>query len=228
MTKDDIIIVCGDFGLWHNRPEEDKWLDWLNDRNFTLVFVVGNHECFARLYSDEFEIVDFCGGKAHRIRETVYHLMRGHVFTFEGKRFFAFGGAKSYDIADGILDRDDFDSVEAFEETLQEWRRQQKIYRINHVNWWKEELPTQEELDFGMQTLLKHDFKVDFVITHCLPQMVASVLLCGGSSDILTMYFNGLLNNGLKFDFWFCGHYHMDCKIMGKFQVLYEQIVRIL
>ncbi len=134
--------------------------------------------------------------------------MRGYVFTFEGKKFFAFGGAKSQDIKDGILDRNDFDSTESFEETLQEWRRQGKIYRINHVDWWEEELPTQEELDFGIQTLLKHDFKVDFVITHCLPQTVASVLLCGGNSDILTMYFNRLLNNGLIFDSCLFGHYH--------------------
>ncbi len=21
MTKEDIVIVCGDFGLWHNRPD---------------------------------------------------------------------------------------------------------------------------------------------------------------------------------------------------------------
>lgn len=43
LTKSDYVIVCGDFGLvWDNSPEEKKWQQWLDDRNFTTLFVVGN------------------------------------------------------------------------------------------------------------------------------------------------------------------------------------------
>lgn len=80
MTRDDYVIVCGDFGVWHPDNTEKWWFRWLSEKNFTLLFVDGNHENFDRLYSDEFEIVDFHGGKAHRICENVYHLMRGYVF----------------------------------------------------------------------------------------------------------------------------------------------------
>ena len=110
MTKKDIVIVCGDFGaVWDAgmSPTEKYWLDWLDEKPFTTVFVDGNHENFDRLNS-EFETVDFHGGKAHKINESVYHLMRGEIFDFEGKSFFVFGGASSHDIDDGILSRKDF------------------------------------------------------------------------------------------------------------------------
>ena len=47
------------------------------------------------------------GGKVHRIRPHVLHLMRGQIYELEGYRFFTMGGAKSHDIEDGILEPDD-------------------------------------------------------------------------------------------------------------------------
>ena len=36
MTKDDYVIICGDFGLvWNNDKEDMWWRSWLNDRPFT-------------------------------------------------------------------------------------------------------------------------------------------------------------------------------------------------
>ena len=55
MTKEDYVIICGDFGGVWNRFEENKhekhWMDWLEDRPFTTLFCEGNHENFDRLYS---------------------------------------------------------------------------------------------------------------------------------------------------------------------------------
>ena len=44
--------------------------------------------------------------------------------------------------------------------------------------------------------------------------------------DKLTMYFEDL-SQRLTFKNWFFGHYHDDRKIMSKFILLYDQIVRI-
>ena len=110
MTKDDFVIVCGDFGgIWYDNKYERHWLKWLSEKPFTILYVDGNHENFDRLYSEEFEVVDFHGGKAHKLNDSVYHLMRGEIFDFEGKKFLAFGGSRSHDIDDGILDS--FDSI---------------------------------------------------------------------------------------------------------------------
>lgn len=46
MTKDDYVIICGDFGgVWNGSPHEDQMLDKLENLPFTLLFVDGNHEC---------------------------------------------------------------------------------------------------------------------------------------------------------------------------------------
>lgn len=226
MTKDDIVIVCGDFGIWHDNKTERYWLKWLDEKPFTTVFVDGNHENFDRLYGGEFQIVDFHGGKAHKIREHIYHLMRGYVFDFEGKKFFAFGGASSHDVRDGILDRDDFDSDEEFRDTVKEWYRLDKWFRVNHVSWWKQEMPDEDELAFGLQTLIKNDNRVDYVVSHCCPQEIAS-FMGFHTPDRLTQWFN-MVAHTVSFDRWYFGHYHDNRQIMGKFILLYDRIERIL
>lgn len=226
MTRDDIVIVCGDFGLWNDNNEERYWFKWLSEKNFTVAFVDGNHENFDRLYSDEFPVVDFHGGKAHKIRDNIYHLMRGYVFEFDGKKFFCFGGASSHDISDGILDRADFDSDEEFMATVKDWYKRWKMFRINHISWWKQELPTEDELTFGLQTLTKNGNKVDYIISHCCPQEIAS--FCGfWEPDVLTQWFN-MVAHTVQFDKWYFGHYHDNRQIMSKFILLYEKIERVI
>ncbi len=226
MTHDDIVIVCGDFGIWHDNGEERYWLKWLNDKPFTTVFVDGNHENFDRLYSDEFPVVDFHGGKAHKIREHIFHLMRGYVFELGGKKFFAFGGASSHDIQDGILDPADFPDMDSFKKTARRWAAYGKTFRINHVSWWKQEMPSEDELAFGLQTLIRNNNKVDYIVSHCCPQEVA--FLCGfRDADRLTAWFN-VVAHSVQFDKGFFGHYHDNCQLMGKFVMLYEKIERVI
>lgn len=226
MTRDDIMIVCGDFGIWHNDSEERHNLKWLDGKPFTTVFVDGNHENFDRLYSDEFPVVEFHGGKAHRIMPNIYHLMRGEMFTFDGKRFFCFGGASSHDIRDGILDPDDFESVDAFYAVYKQWSFMNRMFRVNHLSWWKQELPTQEELDHGWKTLEDNNFETDFIVSHCCPQEVASVLGFR-ESDNLTSWFNEVAHK-TKFEKWHFGHYHDETKVYGKFVLHYTDIERIV
>lgn len=76
LTDKDFIIVCGDFGIWNDSDGyETMKLNMLSKIKPMVVFVDGNHENFDRLYSDEFETVDFCGGKAQKIRDNIYHLL---------------------------------------------------------------------------------------------------------------------------------------------------------
>lgn len=50
LTKEDYLIIVGDFGLvWHDTKEEQYWTKWLSTRNFTTLFIDGNHENFDRL-----------------------------------------------------------------------------------------------------------------------------------------------------------------------------------
>lgn len=228
LTRDDTVIVCGDFGIWHDTKEERYLLDWLNKKKFTTCFVDGNHENFDRLYSDEFEVVDFHGGKAHKIRKNIYHLMRGYIFEFDGKKFFAFGGASSHDISDGILEPNDFSSPAELRKKFNDMRYAGKMVRVNHQSWWKQEMPSQEEMLFGLKTLEANDDKVDYIITHCCPQEIASYFSHGVyQADTLTEYFNTVAHD-TQFDKWYFGHYHDNQQIFGKFVMLYDKIERIL
>ena len=63
LTKDDYVIICGDFGgIWDSnreRVEESKQekygLKWLENKPFTTLFVPGNHENYDRLTGIEDE-----------------------------------------------------------------------------------------------------------------------------------------------------------------------------
>ena len=145
MTKDDYVIVCGDFGgVWNKDEESSKetmLLDWLDCKSFTTLFVDGNHENFDRL--NAYPVEEWYGGKVHKIRSSVIHLMRGQIYEMEGKKIFTFGGANSHDISGGILELEDPDYQRKREELDQGY----KPYRINHLSWWKEELPSEEEME---------------------------------------------------------------------------------
>ena len=129
MTKGDYMIVCGDFGcVWNGDKSDDTQLDRLEALPFTVLFVDGNHENFDAL--NKYPVEEWRGGKAHKIRPQVIHLIRGQVLELQGRSFFTMGGAQSYDIADGILDTDSLD----FYERCDSLRRNRGQFRINHIS----------------------------------------------------------------------------------------------
>ena len=103
-----------------------------------------------------------------------------------------------------------------------------EMLRINHVSWWKQELPNPDEMERGVKNLKTVDYKVDFVISHALPQQIVSCIYRGSKPDAITDYFNELLNDGLDFQQWYAGHYHFEDRLFGKYNVLYHSIIRIV
>jgi predicted phosphodiesterase len=223
MTKDDYVIICGDFGLVWSQTEsktEKYWLDWLENKPFTTLFVDGNHENFDRLYN--YPVDTWHGGKVHKIRPSVIHLMRGEVFDLQGKTFFAFGGASSHDIRDGILEPTEVDKIKAWQ------KDRMKLFRVNHVSWWEQELPSDEELTNGLENLKAHNNTVDFIITHS-PSTSCMLLLGMGlyTPDKLTNYLEEIRAT-VNYKYWFFGHMHDNKQINRQDGLLYEQIVRIV
>ena len=225
MTKDDYVIICGDFGGVWNKDEESKTetmiLDWLDCKSFTTLFVSGNHENFDRLMT--YPVEEWHGGKIQKIRPSVIHLMRGQIYELEGKKIFTFGGASSHDIDGGILELDDPD----FKKKKKELDRGWKPYRINHLSWWKEELPSEEEMEEGRINLKKHNNAVDFIVTHCASSSTVALLSHGMyKPDMLTDYLEEIRQT-MKFKKWFFGHYHDNRNVNAEEILLWEQIIRI-
>ena len=213
------IIVCGDFGgIWNNSKTEKYWLDWLENKKFTLLFADGNHENFDLL--NAFPVTEWNGGKVHIIRKNIIHLMRGQVFTIEGIRFFTFGGGQSHDIQAGILNRSD----PYFADKKKKLDRERALYRIDHETWWKEELPSEEEMAEGLSNLEKVDNRVDAVISHSAPSSIVDIFSRGlYEHDILTDYLEKIKER-ISFNAWFFGHYHESLKIGRKYVMLYEYV----
>ena len=193
MTKDDTVIITGDCGgVWFGDSRDDETLDWLERLPFTLVFVCGNHENYDAL--ERYPVAEWHGGKVHRVCPHVLHLMRGQVYELEGYRFFTMGGAKSHDTD----------------------------HRINHLSWWQQELPSDEEYCEALQNLERCDWQVDYIITHCAPTSIAHM-----ESDRLTDFLQDVQER-TDFRYWLFGHYHDNRMIDTKHILLWEQIVQIL
>lgn len=222
MTKDDYVIICGDFGgVWSADKDDDYWLDWLESKSFTTLFVDGNHENFDKLYS--YPVKEWNGGRVHVIREHVLHLKRGYVFDICGKKIFTFGGAASHDISDGVLETSDPD----FKKKKRWLDRIGGMYRIKNVSWWPQEMPSEGEYYNALSNLNVANWNVDYVISHCAPTGVQKVINDAFGGDELTDFLDKI-SKDLEFKCWFCGHYHKDIDIGQNYMVLYRDVVRIV
>lgn len=221
MSRKDYVIVCGDFGIWDESKESLDWLDWLDGKPFTTLFIDGNHENFDLL--NRFPISQWQGGCVHQVREHILHLMRGQVFEIDGISFFTMGGGMSHDIRSGILEPDDPEFH--WKKHLLDISKAQ--YRINHVSWWREEMPNESEYVTALRNLSKAEWKVDCILTHCAPDSIISRLSPRYRPDHLTGFLE-MVKDKCTFDYWLFGHYHDNLVIDEHFILLWERMVQLI
>ena len=198
MTKSDYVIIAGDFGvIWDNSKEQEYYLKWLDNKNFTTLFIDGNHENFDIL--NTYPVTEWNGGKVHQINDSIYHLMRGQVFTIDDQKIFTFGGAESID----------------------------KHHRKEFISWWRQEIPDLEEFNEGMTNLQRHNMNVDIIISHSAPKEI--ILQLNLDEEKINDPTSTMLNQFkevVSFKHWYCGHFHTN-QTIDKFTVLYKNIVGI-
>ena len=183
LSKNDKLIVCGDFGLpWYNDFEDIQCLEWLSQKTFEILFVDGNHENFDLL--NKFPVCERYGGKVHVLRNNIFHLMRGEVYEIEDKTFLAFGGATSAD----------------------------KYLRVEHIDWWTEEVSNEEEQSNAIRNLERVNFNVDYVITHTAPIRFVDKLSVHSqnASECPVVKFLDEISERLEWRRWYFGHFHID------------------
>ena len=119
------------------------------------------------------------------IRSHIIHLMRGEIYDIYGKTFFTFGGARSHDIRELATDKElEFDYtagvLQPDDPNLKHKMKMlddlQIFTRTENVDWWRQEIPSAEEMNHGMENLRNHGNNVDFIVTHDGPQSDVSML----------------------------------------------------
>lgn len=220
VDEDDYIIIAGDFGcIWNNSPMEQYYLNLLNQLPANICFIDGNHENFNLI--NNFPVVSWHGGYTHMIRPRIMHLMRGQIYTIEGKTIFTFGGAQSHDIDDGILDPEE----RSFRIKKKRLDAEGKTrYRIKNKSWWEQEMPVESEYSEARKNL--EGRSVDYIITHCGPRSIVKKGTGIDDDDKLTNFFEEI-NDKTSFKHWYFGHYHNDVKITDKHTLLYHNTINL-
>ena len=187
----DTILFAGDFGfgMMYGPLSEEMFYDRIEEKDITLLFVDGNHENFDRL--NAYPVEAFCGGKVHKIRKNVLHLMRGEIFDLEGSHVFAFGGGYSLD----------------------------RYLGEKGKAWWSEEMPSAEEYQNAEENLDRVNGQVDFIVTHTAPLQTVDEALCRFchmkriTEDRELTHKLETFRNRTSYRHWFFGHYHLDAEL---------------
>lgn len=200
LTKNDYVIICGDFGfIWKNEPDktEKYWMKWFNEKPWTTLFIDGNHENHVRL--NNYKVEEWNGGKIHKITPSIIHLMRGQIFNIDGQSIFTFGGAQSYD----------------------------KESRIENISWWAEELPNYKEIQEAIDNLSKVNNKVDFIITHTCPHCISNQMIPGEIDADPTAKIMDEFYKTIDYKAWFFGHWHVDKEYNDNHVCCYDNIYQL-
>jgi hypothetical protein len=207
LTKDDFLIIAGDFGLVWNGGSNDKWWQrWLDAKPWTTLFIDGNHENHDML--DAMPTTTMFGAPVHMVQPSIIHLMRGYVYdiptNYESDTIsvLAMGGAQSIDRA---------------------WRKP-------GISWWEQEVPSNEERKRCLDNLTSRNNQVDFIVTHDCPSTVRQAIQYAiHESDVEMNEFERWLSNleACEYRRWYMGHWHIDATLDSMHVALYHDIERI-
>ena len=194
----DTLIICGDFGfLWDGSKKEKAVLKKLAAKNYTIAFVDGCHENFDLL--EALSVTDWNGGKVHMLADNIIHLMRGQIYTIEGKRIFAFGGGHSQD----------------FE------------FRGDGEMWWQREQPSHDEIRGAISVLAENANEVDYIITHEPPASLKDCLNVDVLQRLEVHAFFEDIIKTCKYKKWFFGKCHIDKHIPIKFYAVFNTVTPV-
>ena len=137
LTKDDVMIVAGDWGaIWWADEDDDIILKWWEDNPWTTLVVLGNHENYNAI--EKLPIVERFGGKCYQVSGSVFITIKGEIYDIAEKSILTLGGADSID----------------------------KHLRIKDVDWWEQESITQKDFNNALNNLERYNYDVDYFITH--------------------------------------------------------------
>lgn len=142
LGKNDYVIILGDVGiLWDKElsKNEKYWINWLENKPWTTLFIAGNHCNFDRL--EQYPIEEWNGGRVSFLRPSVIYLQYGEIFDIAGKKILVLGKAASHDTQHGIIDPADYSTREEMKQACRNLEKkhggwQFTMYRIKGESGW--------------------------------------------------------------------------------------------
>lgn len=191
LTQDDVLVQLGDFGgIWYplnSNKEQDYWLEWLCNKNWTTAVVPGNHENYDVI--DTFPWEEKWGDRVqvyeHDNGRKIYFLRKGGLYNINGRSILAIGGAKSID----------------------------KEWRVIGESWWEQEAISYKEIEDTFDSMDKSNRKVDYILTHTCPERILhhfiwpTVHTMGKFKCPVAQFLNEV-DNQMEFKEWHFGHMH--------------------
>lgn len=218
--RKDVLIILGDAGFnYYGDERDDKLKKEVSSLNITLFCIHGNKENRPQNVGT-YGIRSFCGGRVYYEPKypNIYFAIDGEIYTFEGRKYLAVGGAHSVDKMRCIEENKPFfadempdDEVKArVEKRLAE--EKQSIYGMMTHTCPIDYLPTEMFMSTKQNAAIKRK-----------PKKAKSKKLFKPDIDRSTEEWLGKLEKSLDYEIWYCGHYHID-KQLDKVNMMCNEI----
>lgn len=146
MTKDDIMVVMGDWGaIWHGNKKDNYMLNWWENKPWTTFVVLGNHCNYNAI--EKLPVVEKFSNKVYKVSDSVFIAQSGLIYTLMGKKVLVVNGADSHD----------------------------KFWRKEGISWWPQEQITEADYIKAAESLSQVD-RIDYLFTHTGGSTIAATL----------------------------------------------------
>ena len=110
MTKEDIVVVMGDWGaIWYGNRKDNYILNWWDNKPWTTFVILGNHENWNAI--EELPTTEKFGNIVYQAGNSIFIAHSGLIYTLMGKKCLVVNGADSHD---------------------KQWRKE-------NISWWPQE-----------------------------------------------------------------------------------------
>jgi len=188
LTKNDMVIILGDVGAnYYGDERDERTKENLSKVRVPILCIHGNHE-MRPWEADGYTLVKWNGGKVW-VQEKYPQLLfakDGEIYTIDGKRYIAIGGAYSVD----------------------------SYWRIkHHAGWWESEQPTEEIKKFVEKQLQVNE--IDIILSHTCPRKYEPIeaflpFIDQSSVDTSTEDWLDSIEEAVNYQAWYCGHWHIE------------------
>ena len=191
LTREDTVVILGDVAAnYYGNGRDNDLKDAFKSLKPTILCIHGNHEMRPTTIPT-YKEKEWNGGTVwyEEAYPKLLFAKDGEIYTIEGIRHIAIGGAYSVD----------------------------KYYRLSRgYAWWADEQPSEEIKAYVEQQLKENE--IDIVLSHTCPYKYepTEMFLPGidqSTVDTSTEEWLGRIEESIEYKAWFCGHWHINKRI---------------